>query len=171
MPLKRRKKRSKHNVDKTLEGIRKRTVNGILFDSEIEARYYKTVILPEIETGEITEVKIHPKYILQDAFEKYGRKYLKVELEADFEIHRGHGVTVVDVKGLPTETARLKRKLFDKKYPHIILFWTAYSKNDGGWIDYDTLAKLRASRKRAKKRAEKRDGQLADKVSGQDGTE
>lgn len=140
--------RSKHNVDLTPEGKARRTVNGILFDSEDEAKYYKSVILQDTT---IDECKIRPKYLLQSAFEKYGRKFNKVEYEADFEVTRGLEITVIDVKGMPTETAKLKRKLFDKRYPDKLLEWVAYSKMDGGWIDYDKLQKLRAERRKLKK--------------------
>jgi hypothetical protein len=140
------KMRSKHNVDMTAKGIAKRTVDGIVFDSELEANYYRYIL----QDAEITEIRIQPKYLLQESFEKYGKKFAKVELVADFEINRGYEVTVIDVKGNPTETAKLKRKLFDKKYKELLLEWVAYSKMDGGWIDYDTLTKLRKARKKAK---------------------
>jgi hypothetical protein len=147
-----KKARSKHNVDLTPEGKARRTVNGITFDSEDEADYYEEVILPD---KTITNFEIHPKYLLQESFQKYGRKFHPVYYEADFEVERGLEVTVIDVKGLPTETALLKRKLFDKRYPDKRLEWVSYSKKDGGWIQYDELKKLRSERKKAKKKAEK----------------
>jgi hypothetical protein len=147
-----KKTRSKHNVDITPEGKERRTVNGITFDSEEEACYYEEVVLKD---PTVTNYKLHPKYLLQDGFKKYGRNFNPVYLEADFEIERGLEITVVDVKGMPTETALLKRKMFDKRYPDMLLEWVAYSKMDGGWIEYDKLKKLRAARKKAKKQAEK----------------
>jgi len=143
--------RTKFNVDISKEAKEKRTINGFTFDSDDEADYFEEIILTD-ET--ITSYIVHPKYILQESFEKYGRKFYKVEYEADFEITRGFKITAIDVKGSPTETAILKRKLFDKRYPHIVLEWVAYSKMDGGWVDYDKLQKLRAERRKAKKKAQ-----------------
>ena len=147
-----KKARSKHNVDITPEGKERRTVNGITFDSEEEACYYEEVVLKD---PSITSYKTQPKYLLQEGFQKYGRKFNPVYYEADFEIERGLEITVVDVKGMPTETANLKRKLFDKRYPDKLLEWVAYSRLDGGWVQYDELKKLRKERKKAKEKAAK----------------
>lgn len=142
---------SKYKVDTTDKGKLKRTVNGIEFDSELEAKYYRNEILLGIEQGKIKNVKLHPKYILQEAFEKYGRKFMAVYYEADFEIEYADGdIVIVDVKGMPTEAAALKRKWFDRRYHDKILLWIAYSKQDGGWLNYDDLVKYRAKRKREK---------------------
>jgi hypothetical protein len=149
-----KKNRSKLNVDNTEKGKEKRTVNGIVFASEIEARYYKEIILSGMESGAITAVALHPKYILQEAFEKYGRKFQAVYYEADFQIlYQSNDIEIIDVKGMPTEAALLKRKWFDKRHHDKILRWVAYSKQDGGWIEFDDLKKLRAKRKKSKKKS------------------
>lgn len=143
-------KRSKLNVD--IKNKEKRTVDGIVFDSELEARYYKDIIKIAAEHGFMTDVKVRPKYILQDGFTKYQKVYRPVYYEADFEItyHDGE-VKIIDIKGMATEAALLKRKLFDKRYHDKMLEWIAYSKKDGGWIEYDELKKLRAKRKKVDK--------------------
>lgn len=140
--------KNKYQVDMSEKGKSKRTVNGILFDSELEAKYYKEVILTD---KTITNYKIQPKYQLQGPFGKYMKKHRPIFYVADFEIERGFKVTVVDVKGMATEAAKLKRKWFDKKYPEMLLEWVSFSKMDGGWIGYDELQKLRRERKKAKK--------------------
>jgi hypothetical protein len=143
-------KRSKMNVDTSNKGKVRRTVDGIVFDSELEAKYYREVIRVGMKDGTIFSIQTHPKYRLQDGYEKYGRKHQAVYYEADFEIvYASKDVEIVDVKGMPTETALLKRKWFDKKYPDI-LRWICYSKQDGGWIDYDELIKRRKERKKGK---------------------
>jgi hypothetical protein len=124
--------RSKHNVDMSLEGIAKRTVNGITFDSELEARYYKYIL----EDSTVKNIKVQPKYLLQESFTKNNKKFLPVELVADFEIEREDGVVVVDIKGMPTETAMLKKKIFEKVHYEKTLVWLTYSKIDGGWVEY-----------------------------------
>jgi hypothetical protein len=146
------KNKSKFNVDMTEKGKEKRTVNGIEFDSDAEAKYFKEVILKD---STITSYKIQPKYLLQDSFQKYGKKFQPIYYVADFEIERGLEITVVDVKGMPTETAILKRKMFDKRYPEMLLEWVAYSKIDGGWVQLDDLKKFRKERKKVKEQAEK----------------
>jgi hypothetical protein len=72
--------------------------------------------------------------LLQEAFEKNGRKFRKIEYVADFEVHHLDGsIEVIDVKGMETEAFKIKRKLFEKKYPHKLSLIT-YSQMDGGWI-------------------------------------
>ena len=43
--------RSKFNVDKDKE---KRTYNNIVFDSQLEMKYYRDVLCPAVESGEVT---------------------------------------------------------------------------------------------------------------------
>ena len=54
--------RTKFNVDKDKE---KRTCNGIVFDSVLEMKYYRDVVIPKKESGEITHYELQKKYILQ----------------------------------------------------------------------------------------------------------
>lgn len=42
---------SKFNVDKDKE---KRTYNNIVFDSQLEMKYYRDVLCPAVESGEVT---------------------------------------------------------------------------------------------------------------------
>lgn len=57
--------RTKFNVDKDKS---KRTYNGIVFDSVLEMKYYRDVICPKVESGDITDVKLQVKYELQPKF-------------------------------------------------------------------------------------------------------
>lgn len=140
--------RSKYKVDLSEKGKKERTVNGILFDSREEARFYKEIVLPGIEVGLIKHCKLQPHYELQPAT----KELKKIEYVADFELTYATGQKkVIDIKGMPTEAAKLKRKMFMYRYPDVQLEWLAYSKIDGGWIDYDLLKKKRAERKRQKK--------------------
>lgn len=58
---------------------------------------------------------------------------------------------------MPDNVALLKRKLFWFKYPEIDYQWICYSKidsqskDDGGWVSYDTVKKGRTERKKQKK--------------------
>jgi hypothetical protein len=124
-------------------------IDGIKFDSELEARYYTEVLKPmQTELG--IKVIIHPSYELQEQFKKHNKTYGKVMYEADFEIVIDGIKTVIDIKGMATETAKLKRKLFIHKYD-TPLNWICWSKIDGGWVSYDDLQVARRLRKKAKK--------------------
>lgn len=141
--------RTKFNVDKDTE---KRTCDDIVFDSVLEMKYYRDVVLPKKESGEITYYELQKKYILQDGFERNGKKILPIIYIADFYIEYSDGHTeVIDIKGCPDTTAKIKRKLFWYKYPDIDYQWITYVKKFGGWGNYDDFNKLRREIKRQKK--------------------
>lgn len=140
--------RTKYNVDKDTE---KRSFDGIVFDSVLEMKYYRDVVLPKKESGEITCFELQKKYILQDGFEREGKKILPITYVADFYIEYSDGSSVViDIKGCPDTTAKLKRKLFWYKYPTTDYQWITYIKKFGGWGSYDEFNKLRKEAKRQK---------------------
>lgn len=142
--------RTKFNVGKDIE---KRTCNGIVFDSVLEMKYFRDVVLPKMESGEITKYELQKKYILQDGFEYNGKKILPITYVADFYIEYSDGrVEVIDIKGCPDKTAKIKRKLFYYKYPNINYLWISYIKKFGGWGNYDDFDKLRREQKREKKK-------------------
>lgn len=93
-------------------------LDGHVFDSKSEARYYKELQLRE-RVGDILFFRLQPRYRLQEPFEKNGNKHRAIDYVADFEVHHKDGsIEVIDVKGYITETAKIKFKLFNKKYPH-----------------------------------------------------
>lgn len=97
---------------------RKVEIDGITFDSKAEARYYKELQLRK-RAGDIQFFRLQPRYQVMPAFEKGGIKYRAIHYVADFEIHHNDGsIEVVDVKGMITEVAKIKFKLFHKRYPH-----------------------------------------------------
>ena len=141
--------RTKFNVDKDKL---KRTCNGIVFDSVLEMKYYRDVVLPKVESGEIKKYELQKKYILQDGFERNGKKVLPITYVADFYIEYSNGnIEVIDIKGCPDTTAKIKRKLFWNKYPSIDYKWITYVKKFGGWGSYDEYNKIRQRLKREKK--------------------
>lgn len=141
--------RSKYNVDKDTE---KRTCNGIVFDSVLEMRYYRDIILPEVESGNVKKYELQKKYVLIDGFQRNGKRVLPITYVADFYVEYADGhIQVVDIKGMPDTTAKLKRKLFWYVYPDIDYVWITYVKKYGGWGLYDDFAKRRRDEKRAKK--------------------
>lgn len=134
---------------KTKYNSKKIELDGHVFDSKMEARYYEEMKLQQ-ERGMILFFRLQPRYELQESFRKDGKLHRKIEFVADFEVHHTDGtIEVVDVKGFQTETFGVKRKLFEKKYPHKLSLLT-FSRIDGGWIELDDLKKARKIRKKAK---------------------
>ena len=54
-----------------------------VFDSIRESQRYKELKLLE-RAGEISNLKLQPKFLLQDSFKKNGKTYRKIEYIADF---------------------------------------------------------------------------------------
>ena len=143
--------RTKFNVDKDRE---KRTFNGIVFDSVIEMKYYRDVVLPKRESGEITYYELQKEYILQDGFIHKGKSVRPITYVADFYIAYSDGHTeVIDIKGCPDTTAKIKRKLFWFRYPDTDYRWITYIKKYGGWGDYDEFNRIRREAKRSNKKS------------------
>ena len=104
---------SKYNNKKT-------QVDMYIFDSALEAKRYRQLALLE-KANKITNLKLQPKFLLIESFKKNGKTYRKTEYIADF-MYEENGQTVVeDVKGKETEMFKLKRKLFEHKYPELSL--------------------------------------------------
>lgn len=92
------------------------TLDGIKFDSKKEARRYKELKLLE-RAGEIKDLKLQPRYTLQESFKYEGATIRKIEYVADFQYEEKDGQLVTeDTKGYRTETYKLKKKLFLKRY-------------------------------------------------------
>lgn len=144
------KTRSKFNVSKDKS---KRTFDNIVFDSEIEMKYYRDVILPNVESGEIIYYERQRKYELQPKFVYQDKTILPINYVADFVVRYKDGNTVViDIKGTADATAKLKKKIFHHQFPLIDYKWICYSKVDGGWCEYDFVQKQRRLRKKNKKK-------------------
>ena len=102
-------------------GAKKTTVNGITFDSGAEARYYKK-LLEQKRAGEIKDFDLQPKFLLQPAFKKNSKTIRSINYIADFKVYHLDGsISIVDVKGVETETFNIKRKLFEERYPELSL--------------------------------------------------
>lgn len=141
--------RTKFNVDKNAE---QRTIDDIVFDSVLELRYYRDVLLPLVESGEVVEYELQRPYELQPKFVHDGRTVQAIKYVADFYVkYRDGHEEVIDIKGFADATALLKRKLFWYKFPELNYYWLSYSGVDGGWIEYEDLKKARAERRKAKK--------------------
>lgn len=105
--------RNKYNAKKTV-------VDGIRFDSKAEARRYQELKLLE-RAGEIKGLVLQPKYLLQEAFQKNGKRYRAIYYIADFEYLDVSGIIIEDVKGKKTAVYKLKKKMFERRYPDLTI--------------------------------------------------
>lgn len=143
--------KSKYNVSSDTE---KRTCNNIVFDSVIEMKYYRDVVLPEWGSGNILSFELQKPYVLQPKFIHDGKTVKEITYVADFYIEYADGrIEVIDIKGMPDSVAKIKRKMFWYIYPDIDYKWICYSKIDGGWCEYDYVLRRRQERKRNRKRS------------------
>jgi len=97
-------------------GNRKRvTSDGVLCDSEKEARHWETLLL-RARAGEITDLLPHPSFPLYVGTDKIGR------ITFDAMYVEGGRVHVIDVKSRVTAGSRAftqRWKTFLARYPHI----------------------------------------------------
>ena len=111
--------RSKYNVDNSPMGRLARTVDDIVFDSQLEANRYK-VLDGLVKQGIIQDLEIHPSVVIQEAFTDpiTRKKYRAIAMELDFAYWYDdpESGTVIriweDVKGPMTGTFKLKEKIF-----------------------------------------------------------
>jgi hypothetical protein len=95
-------------------------IDNIEFDSKAEGNRYIELKLLQ-RAGVIQNLELQPKYILQESFKKNGKTYRKIEYRADFKYIENGQVIVEDVKGMETKEFKIKRKLFEHKYPDLEL--------------------------------------------------
>lgn len=139
---------SKFNVSKDTE---QRTYNGIVFDSVMEMRFYRDVVLPQVESGQIVRYELQKPYVLQPEFVRGNATIRPITYVADFYLEFADGRSeVIETKGCPDSLALAKRKMFWYHYPDVEYRWVCYSKIDGGWCDYEAVKKARKQRKKEK---------------------
>ena len=67
---------------------KKTQVDMYVFDSIAESRRYKELALLE-KAGEIKDLQLQPRFLLQESFKKNGKTYRKIEYIADFMYCQG----------------------------------------------------------------------------------
>lgn len=95
-------------------------IDMYVFDSVRESQRYKELKLLE-RAGEISNLELQPRFLLQDSFKKNGRTFRKIEYVADFKYIENGKTIVEDVKGIQTDVFKLKHKIFEKVYPDLEL--------------------------------------------------
>ena len=126
--------RSKYNVDNSPLGKLKRTYDGILFDSQLECRFYRNYLLPKLQNGTIKSIRRQVRYELLPSFVYVydGKKQRAIEYVSDFDVlYSDNSFVVIDVKGMVKPIDRLKSKLFKYKYPDINFKFAEYTKSNG----------------------------------------
>ena len=98
---------------------KKTEYDGIKFASKKEATRYCE--LKQLErAGIIKDLRLQPRYTLQEKYEINGRKERAITYIADFEYYDNEKqkIVVEDVKSPATKTQvyRIKKKLFEKRY-------------------------------------------------------
>ena len=123
-------------------------INGITFDSKAEGEFYN-FLLGFKETGDIKDIILQEKLILQEGFKKHNKTFRPITYTVDFTVKTKNDEMIrFDVKGMETQQGNLKRKMYEYKYDEPLI-WIAKSKKWGtdAWIEYDRLKKLRRENK------------------------
>ncbi len=96
--------------------------NGRRFASKGEAKRAQDLEL-KLCGGVITDLEYQPRYELQPAFVKNGKKYRAIYFVADYKYYDCESMKVVveDFKGMATPVFKLKQKMFEYRYPEIEL--------------------------------------------------
>lgn len=100
---------------------KKTVVDGIKFDSKLEAERYAQLNILE-RAGVIRDLELQPEYELIPLFRKNGRTWRRTVYKADFRyiLCEDDRIIIEDVKGstaMITDVFRLKQKLFEYLYP------------------------------------------------------
>ena len=97
---------------------RKTPYDGYVFDSGKECQRYKDLRLLE-KALDISDLTVHPKFVLQEGFIWHGKKIRPITYTADFMYLEDDNTIVEDVKGIQTQLFRVKAKMFKKLYPEL----------------------------------------------------
>lgn len=99
---------------------------------------------------------MQPKFELQPKFKKNGKLFREINYVADFKVYNNDGtIEIIDTKGFETTDFKLKKKMFEYKYPDLTLICLTYVKKYGGWINTDELKQIRKENKKRKKEENK----------------
>lgn len=125
-------------------GNKKTVVNGITFDSKLEAEYYQ--YLKVLENVTILDLQLQPKFLILSGYtDAEGEKQRPIYYQADFLVKYENGlVEVIDIKGVETEAFKLKKKMFESRYGMKLKVVT---KCNGKWIELKDKPKSKKNKK------------------------
>lgn len=99
---------------------KKVVIDGIKFDSKLESMKYLELKLLE-RVGEIKDLKLQVTFELQPSYKKNNKIVKAINYVADFvyyDVNKKKTI-IVDTKGYRTEIYKLKKKIFEYKYPNL----------------------------------------------------
>ena len=113
-------------------GAKKIEIDGIVFDSRLEGRYYEH-LLYLMNDGVVESFEMKKSYTLLDKFPhpKTGKTVRAIKYTPDFEVIYADGhVEVVDTKGMKTRDFIMRCKMFMFRYqiPLVIIAWDRKTK-------------------------------------------
>lgn len=94
-------------------------IDGIKFDSKKEGNRYLE-LKKELELGNISNLELQKKYVLQPSFKKDGKTYREIAYLSDFTYIKDGKEIIEDVKGsrfFLTDVYKMKKKMFEYVYP------------------------------------------------------
>lgn len=112
-------------------GNTKVTFQGVTYDSKWEA-HLSLLLKADLPKGH--SMRYQWPYRLQEGFKKNGKKYKPIYYIADFAIYdENYNIyRVIDAKGHETAVFKIKRKLFEHKYPDLTMEVIKYDKRKHG---------------------------------------
>lgn len=123
-------------------------VDGIKFDSKMEAEYYQYLLDAQWINKADRIIIIKPKFQLQSGYAIGDRKIREISYIPDFGIsYYGKMLEVHEVKGMATPDWKIKRKLFE--YIHKIPLKVVV-KYGCEWVDWDENEVRKRKNRRAK---------------------
>lgn len=126
----------------------KPVIDKIKFDSMMEARYYLKLLKDKAD-GIIEDFKLQYPFCLQPKFKKNGKTFRGIEYVCDFFIYiNKDDREVIDIKGKETVEFKIKRKLFEYKYPELSLKVIQYYEPSDEWLELDEIKKLIRKKKK-----------------------
>lgn len=183
MAFKRRKSTKSKSEGKIKH--KKTTIDGITFDSKMEAEYY-LYLKAEQKAGRVTDIVLQPEYILQPKFFIWKKKVITednpfykdynkerlawnkankdnqikiiqaIKYRSDFEVTYADGSKkTIDPKGIKTADFKIKEKMLRFKYPHIDFMCVIFDSKTNQWLEYSQWEALQKERKAAKKAVKK----------------
>ena len=122
---------------KNKHGAIKVMIDGHLFDSTVESKYY-IYLLEQVAAGEVKSFSLQPAYELIPRFQKKingkVKTFRKTEYIADFiVVDKNNEESIIDIKGQLTDVFKLKQKLFEHTFPDKTLRLIKYER--GQWKD------------------------------------
>lgn len=122
-------------------------IDDHVFPSILESKFYIYLKKNQKELN-IKEFNIQVTFELQPKFKKGNKVIRAITYTPDFEITYKTGSKLyVDTKGKMTEEFKLKQKMFNYKYPELILVCLNYDVKNDKWYDIEAEKKNKRKKK------------------------